>query len=200
MSTRTRALRPKISQSQNKSPDRAYSDNLQLPSRLRQQCIEINRSPFRIAECEGKIGILLIYGQQALNPWNETGSALVVTNTILHYLTKYVQIQYRRPLSAGAPLGAGISPLFAKGATPKLDDCRNSAACRKLQLKEEIQSSCQMAKHLSKKENSGAQVEPVLRETGMSIGMARRSQARDNDHRKGPARIWRLAESLSDAE
>lgn len=32
----------------------------------------------------------------------------------------------------------------------------------------------------------------------MSIGMARRSQARDNDHRKGPARIWRLAESLSD--
>ncbi len=54
-----------------------------------------------------------------------------------------------------------------------------------------------MAKHLSKRFR--APVEPVLRETGMSIGMARRSQTRDNDHRKGPARIWRLAESLSDA-
>lgn len=54
-----------------------------------------------------------------------------------------------------------------------------------------------MAKHLSKRFQ--APVEPVLRETGMSIGMARRSQARDNDHCKGPARVWRVAESLSDA-
>jgi hypothetical protein len=29
--------------------------------------------------------------------------------------------------------------------------------------------------------------------------MARRSQTRDNDHLKGPARIWRVAESLSAA-
>lgn len=29
--------------------------------------------------------------------------------------------------------------------------------------------------------------------------MAPRSQTRDNDHRKGPARVWRVAESLSDA-
>ncbi|SIT55784.1 hypothetical protein BQ8794_230094 [Mesorhizobium prunaredense] len=55
------------------------------------------------------------------NPWHETGSALVVTNTIPHHLTKCLQIQYRRPRSTGAPLGAGISPLFAKGATPDLD-------------------------------------------------------------------------------
>lgn len=72
-------------------------------------------------------------------------------------------------------------------------DCRNFAACRKLQLKEGIESYCQMAKHLSKRFR--AHVEPVLRETGM----ARRSQTRDNDHRKCPARIWRLAESLSGA-
>jgi hypothetical protein len=50
-----------------------------------------------------------------------------------------------------------------------------------------------MAKHLSKRFRP--QVEPVLRETGM----ARRSQTRDNDHLKGPARIWRVAESLSAA-
>lgn len=50
-----------------------------------------------------------------------------------------------------------------------------------------------MAKHLSKRFR--APVEPVLQETGI----ARRSQTRDNDHRKGPARIWRLAESLSAA-
>lgn len=54
-----------------------------------------------------------------------------------------------------------------------------------------------MAKHLSKRFR--AQVEPVLRETGMSIGMPRLSQARDNDHRKRSARIWRLAERLSSA-
>lgn len=50
-----------------------------------------------------------------------------------------------------------------------------------------------MAKYLGKRFR--AQVEPVLRETGM----ARRAQTRDNDHRKCAERIWRRAESLSAA-
>ncbi|RWK57668.1 hypothetical protein [Mesorhizobium sp.] len=138
------------------------------------------------------------------NPCDETGSALVVTKILSHYLNKCLQFNIDARGAQGMPLGAGISPFVAKGATPNLDainetsrgpcsDCRNSAACRKLQLKEEIESYRQMAKYLGKRFR--AQVEPVLRETGM----ARRAQTRDNDHRKCAERIWRRAESLSAA-
>jgi hypothetical protein len=53
-----------------------------------------------------------------------------------------------------------------------------------------------MAKHLSKR--FGPKLRPSCGKLG-SIGMARRSQKRDNDHRKTSARFLRLAERLSGA-